>query len=35
MFLERLLDRLGASIAGTKKNVLLQDMRITNIYPRL
>ena len=35
MFLERLLDRLGASIAGAKKNVLLQDMRITNIYPRL
>jgi exopolyphosphatase/guanosine-5'-triphosphate,3'-diphosphate pyrophosphatase len=35
MFLERLLDRLGASISGTKKNVLLQDMRITNIYPRL
>jgi len=35
MFLERLLDRLGASISGAKKNVLLQDMRITNIYPRL
>jgi len=34
IFLERLLDRLGASMEGKRKEILLRDMRITNIYPQ-
>lgn len=35
IFLERLLDRLGAATWGKRKDVLLQDMRITDIRPML
>ena len=34
IFLERLLERLGASMEGKRKEILLRDMRITNIYPQ-
>jgi exopolyphosphatase/pppGpp-phosphohydrolase len=34
IFLERLLERLGASMEGKRKDYLLRDMRITNIYPQ-
>jgi exopolyphosphatase/guanosine-5'-triphosphate,3'-diphosphate pyrophosphatase len=35
IFLERLLDRLGAATWGKRKGILLQDMRITDIRPML
>jgi exopolyphosphatase/pppGpp-phosphohydrolase len=32
-FLERLLRRYGAAVAGRKKEHLLNDMRLSNVYP--